>query len=272
MKIKYYYHKSREIVFNILDSKTKESLTPTAIIIDGSAVEYSVENFLYKIPAPYTNKGKLFSIKIEVDGYSTFESDYSYSTLNNETILMFIPEGLFDFRFYKNRVWDVLRNPAFPTSGVSQSITVTGFPYKDDASNKIKESDFHNGNYISLVKRDVTYSTLDTTDSVQSYVKHFMTNSEALQNLGIDLDEICIVATALFDSAGNLLEYIGDYGVLWGLGKEGFLFTDYSAKERGTFFFMEGDWKYNEVLQYIPEYTIVTSLEIIEDYFKDTQQ
>lgn len=269
MKIKYYYPRGKEIIFSILDSKTEEAVTPVTVTINGTVVNYIFENNTYKIQAPYNNRKKLFSIKVEALDYNVFESDYSYSTLNKSTILMFIPEGLFDFRFYKNKVWDVLREPAFPSAEVGQKITINGLPFKDEYTNKVKESDFYNGNYISLVNRNITYSTLDTSDYTQDYVKRMMDQSTALKYSGVNLDDICIVATALFDSSGNMIEYIGDYGVLWGLGKEGFLFTDYSAKERGTFFFMEGTWNINDVLNYTPEYTIVTSLEVIEDYFKD---
>lgn len=269
MKIKYYYPR-KQLTFNILDSTTKELITPTTITINGNSVEWLYDNG-YKIQAPSVNHTAIFSIIIEAKGYNNVETEYTFNTLNGGVVYMSaVTDSLFDFRFYVNKVWDVMRDPAFPQVGVEQKITVNGLPYKNSAmddSGRVQVEELQNGNYISLVDRCKYTELLDT--GTEGTVKKAIADSTAIINSGVNLEDIYVVATALYNAQGEMIEYIGDYGVLWGLSDEGFLFTDYSAKERGTFFFIKGNWtNKGQVLTYTPKYTIVTSLDIIQNFFK----
>ena len=94
-----------------------------------------------------------------------------------------------------------------------------------------------------------------------------ITNRSAILETGVDVNKIRLVATALFNENDELVEIIGRYGVIWGLGQEGFLFVDYSSyQEYGTFYFTE-PIAIRQRINYIPQFTIVGSVDVITAYF-----
>lgn len=177
-----------------------------------------------------------------------------------------VPTSLFEVKFGKKHVFDVNRTPAFPKKGTGITIRVKSMPYRT-SGDTITNEQWKEGYYMGLVNRGKV-SELDRTDREQSLVYQNVTNSTAIQASGEVIDDICLVATALFDQDGNVVEYIGRYGVLWGLSKYGFLFVDYTlGRELGTFYFIEEVNKIGAILTYIPDYTLVTSIDVITHFF-----
>lgn len=122
------------------------------------------------------------------------------STPNNNCNGVSIPPSLFDLRFYRDQVHDVERSPAFPAIGKNQKITVKGAPY---SSNKVAlpESDWADGNYMGVVNK-CKVKDLDLTNSDQRTVYTNINKSGDVKSSGIPIDDIVLVATALFDKMG----------------------------------------------------------------------
>lgn len=175
-----------------------------------------------------------------------------------------VPTSLFEVKFKKGHVYDVFRVPAFPKQGEKQKITAHCNPYKTRTGVMLTDEEWKDEYYIGLVNKG-KMRELDKTDSQEADVYSRITNSYEVRDAGVVIDEICLVATALFDENGNVVEYLGQYGVLWGLSKHGFLYVDYTGY--GTFFFMDDGIEINSVLYYYPDYTIVTSIDVIQNFF-----
>jgi gliding motility-associated-like protein len=175
------------------------------------------------------------------------------------------PTSLFQVKFAKGYVFDVFRDPAFPKAGREQKITAHCNPYRT-SGDTIKDSEWPDGYYMGLVDRGKV-SELDNTNAEQYRVYNNVINSSAIAQAGVVVEDICLVATALFNEQGELVEYLGQYGVLWGLSKQGFLFVDYTmGRELGTFYFMDKIER-GDVLRYTPDYTLVTSIDVIINFF-----
>lgn len=176
-----------------------------------------------------------------------------------------VPTSLFEVKFGKGYVYDVFRVPAFPKQGELQTITAHCNPYKTKTGVMLTDEEWKDEYYIGLVNKG-KLGELDRSDAHQAYVYSCLSNSSDIINSGVVIDEICLVATALFDENGNVVEFLGQYGVMWGLAKHGFLYVDYTGY--GTFFFIDEGIEVNSVLRYYPDYILVTSIDVIQNFFE----
>ena len=178
-----------------------------------------------------------------------------------------VPTSLFEIKFKKGQVYDVFRSPAFPTKGQGEVITAHSLPYKSNDQIMIDE-EWKDDYYMGLVNR-CKVGELDRTDPIQKRVYDKIHSRSEIINAGVVIDDICVVATVLFDKNGKIVEYIGAYGILWGLSQYGFLFVDYTSSrvDYGTFYFIDKKVHIGSVLTYTPDYTIVSSLDDIINFF-----
>ena len=188
------------------------------------------------------------------------------TTFNTNCNGVAVPTSLFEVKFGKKHVFDVYRHPAFPKQGQGIAITVHSMPYRSEGDTLTNEQ-WRDGYYMGLVDRG-RVGNLDRSDALQNGVYTNVHRSSSIRGAGVVIDDIRLVATALFDQDGNVVEYLCKYGVLWGLSEYGFLCVDYtSSRELGTFYFMDEINRLGVVLHYVPDYTIVTSIDVITNFF-----
>ena len=78
MKKKYYYNKF--LSFKVLDVKTRQPINNAVISLDGTVIQN-------KIIFPYSIS-TAFNIKVDAEGYNSYEGQYTYYSLNNGEILL----------------------------------------------------------------------------------------------------------------------------------------------------------------------------------------
>lgn len=78
MKNKYYYNKI--LSFKVLDTKTRQPINNAVVRLDGSIIKNTLL-FPYSISTT-------FNIKVDAEGYNSYEGQYTYYSLNNGEILL----------------------------------------------------------------------------------------------------------------------------------------------------------------------------------------
>lgn len=80
------------IMFNIIDGKTQDRLSPAIILINGQQADLltcpEYQAYDYILIPPYSSKTEEFEVIAAYDGYNTKTGNYSFNTLNGHSILL----------------------------------------------------------------------------------------------------------------------------------------------------------------------------------------
>lgn len=108
----FYANLYRVIRFNVLDTQTREPITPESLKLNGVEIvniEHSTySDYTYVIKAPYDSTTQTFTIEVTAEGYEDVTLTYSLDALDTHDILLAKTQGADDFNI--NIQWDAPRN------------------------------------------------------------------------------------------------------------------------------------------------------------------
>ena len=108
----FYANLYRVIRFNVLDTQTREPITPTSLTLDGVEITNiahpTYSDYVYVIKAPHDSTTQTFTIAVTAEGYEDVTLTYSLDTLDTRDILLTKKQEVDDFNI--NIQWDAPRH------------------------------------------------------------------------------------------------------------------------------------------------------------------
>jgi hypothetical protein len=108
----FYANLYRVIRFNVLDTQTREPITPESLKLNGveiTNIDHSTySDYVYVIKAPYDSTTQTFTIAVTAEGYEDLTLTYSLDTLDTHDILLTKTQGADDLNM--NVQWDAPRH------------------------------------------------------------------------------------------------------------------------------------------------------------------
>lgn len=170
-------------------------------------------------------------------------------------------QGLFKKKYSISQVCDVFRSPTYAQSGEEFRIHNASSSYYNNNGEgaKLDAADYPAGSYIML-EENGTVSGIADEDVRKRIEFSFPDDSPA---------NLIVVKSVLYSAEGAQVMELWNYGIVTGLGDKGFLFLGFDLSSvpegYGSFFYSNLDEEGTE-LTYIPDYTIVNDLSVLEEY------
>jgi hypothetical protein len=144
--------------------------------------------------------------------------------------------SFFSNKYTKENVWDVQRSPAYPVPG--QVWTLSGLKGSLDANRT--NVDWGVGRYVMLI------AEVDNTKNANSLI-------DDINNNGTKLN----ISLKLFESNGTLVKVVSNWGKIYGIGAEGFM---YEVEGKYGTFFSVARVSASDVIKYTPKLAAITKL------------
>jgi uncharacterized protein (TIGR02145 family) len=144
--------------------------------------------------------------------------------------------SFFSNKYTKENVWDVQRSPAYPVA--EQVWTLSGL--KGSLDSKRANVDWGSGRYVMLI------AEVDNTNNSNSLVDDISGNGTKLN-----------ISLKLYESNGNLVKVVSNWGKLYGIGAEGFM---YEVEGKYGTFFSVARVSASDVIKYTPKLSTITKL------------
>jgi len=149
--------------------------------------------------------------------------------------------GLFAGKYGKAQIFDVQRNPDYPTAG--EDFVLSSFANIFDSTND---------------------EQIDWGTNGDRYVQFIDTRTKSSENN----PSAYTISLNLYEANGDFVKTISEYGTIWGIGDLGFFYEGHDRY--GYFISNKQGYEYGSDLTYTPDTGLVTSVEDLNNYAATT--